>query len=105
MHATPGGPTPTGGEAPRDLEQEADFLQNVFENFDRKVIQAVLKQFATHEDAFIHLAEFNDLNYNSDDDEQMEEEVKGQSAAQSMAQNDEAFNESNVYRVGPGSLN
>ena len=41
---TPGG-TPGGEEnsEPRDYEQEAEFLVSIFVNFDRIVIDAVLK--------------------------------------------------------------
>lgn len=75
---TPGGPTPTGEEEPRDFEQETKFLLNIFENFERNVILEVLKQFTTFEAAYNHLAEFNDINYNSEDEEM--EESKGPQA-------------------------
>ena len=56
---TPGGSnvTPGGDESnePRDLDNEAEFLVSIFVNFDRKVIDEVLKQFPTLDSAYIHL--------------------------------------------------
>ena len=52
-------------------------MAGVFENFDRKVIRQVLKEFPTMDDAFIHLQEFMDLDYESDGNE---EEQKGAAA-------------------------
>ena len=45
----------------RDLEQEEDFLCGIFENFERKVINQVLKQFPSLDDAYTHLQEFMDI--------------------------------------------
>ena len=52
-------------------------------NFDRKVIDAVLKQFQTLDAAYIHLQEFLDFELDSDDDpmEESKDSVKNKSAA------------------------
>ena len=77
-----GGVTPGGDESnePRDLEQEAEFLVSIFVNFDRKVIDQVLKQFPSLDSAYIHLQEFLDLELDSDD-ENMEESKGGHAAS------------------------
>ena len=81
--ATPGGPTPGGSiensNEPRDFAQEAEFLVSIFVNFDRKVIDAVLKQKPSLDEAYIHLQEFLDLDLESDDDQM--EEAKGQATS------------------------
>ena len=52
-------------------------------NFDRKVIDAVLKQFSTLDAAYIHLQEFLDFELDSDDEnmEESKDPVKNKSAA------------------------
>ena len=78
---TPGGPTPGGEQSnePRDFEQEAEFLVSIFVNFDRSVINEVLKQKPNLDEAYIHLQEFLDLGLDSDDDSM--EESKGAAAS------------------------
>lgn len=39
----------------RDLEQEADFLAGIFENFERSIIDQVLKEFPALDGAYEHL--------------------------------------------------
>ena len=68
---------------PRDLKVEAVFLSSIFQNFDSSVIDEVLKQFPSLDEAFIHLQEFLDLNY--DEDSQEEEEQKGGAQGHSAA--------------------
>lgn len=64
------------------------------------MIDQVLKQFPSFDDAFSHLQEFLDLNL-GDDDEQMgedsddHEELKGAAAA---SQDKDNFNASNVFK-------
>ena len=74
--------TPGGGDVEsekRDFEQEADFLGSIFENFERSVIDQVLKQTSSLDAAYIHLQEFMDFNFDSDEEEEIEE--KGAAAA------------------------
>ena len=93
---TPGGPAPE-----RDLEQEADFLHSIFENFDLSVIHIVLKQFPDLDQAYGHLQEFLCEDFDNEDEE-MKEDL---SAAAFMGQVDPVLPQAadysalNIYRV------
>ena len=79
---TPGGMvTPGGEEEKRDYEQEADFLGSIFENFERSVIDQVLKEKPSLDAAYKHLEEFLDFNFDSDGEDDEEEEKHAAAAS------------------------
>ena len=81
-HVTPGAMiTPGGEEEKRDYEQEADFLGSIFENFERSVIDQVLKEKPSLDAAYKHLEEFLDFNFDSDGEDDEEEEKHAAAAS------------------------
>ena len=79
----------------------------IFDNFERNIIDQVLKQYSTLDEAFSHLTQFV-VDFNSDnEDEDMEEskEMHGGAAQGSFSQMEAAlardFNDHDVYRVAP----
>ena len=68
-------------EEKRDYEQEADFLGSIFENFERSVIDQVLKEKPSLDAAYKHLEEFLDFNFDSDGEDDEEEEKHAAAAS------------------------
>ena len=84
------------------MTQEVEFLCSIFKNFDREIVEEVLKQFPVFDNAFAHLSEFIDLDL--DEDEEMEDLGKGASAqAMQDPAEEEKFNALNVYRSDSAS--
>ena len=85
---------------PRDHAQEREFLASIFTDFDSSVIDQVLKEFPSVDDAFCHLQEFMDFDLGDEDELGPNEEAKhGAAAAGSMSPRGGGFDVQNIHRV------
>ena len=72
------------------MRQEGDFLANIFEHFDRNVIDQVIEEFPNLDAAYIHLSEFLGME---------EEKIEDQPVTEDLSETFSGFDSDNIYNT------